>query len=42
MSIGDLYRVMQPHGIEITDGVCEAFGIDARVIHRTIEELHNF
>jgi uncharacterized protein (DUF362 family) len=31
-----------PHGIAITDGACEALGIDTRVIHKVIEELHDF
>ena len=31
-----------PHGTAITDGACEALGIDAEVVHRAIEELHDF
>ena len=31
-----------PHGIEITDGVCEALSIDREVVHRAIIELHSF
>jgi hypothetical protein len=31
-----------PHGIAITDAICEALGIDAGVVHRAIDELHDF
>ena len=31
-----------PHGIAITDGACQVLGIDERVVHRAIEELHDF
>ena len=31
-----------PHGIKITDGVCEALKIDKNIVHREIAELHNF
>ena len=31
-----------PHGIKITDGVCEALKIDKSIVHREIVELHNF
>jgi hypothetical protein len=31
-----------PHGMAITDAVCEALGIDKKVVHRAIEELHDF
>ena len=31
-----------PHGTAITDGVCEALGIDEGVVHRAIEKLHDF
>jgi hypothetical protein len=31
-----------PHGFAITDGACEALGIDQEVVHRAIAELHNF
>jgi uncharacterized protein (DUF362 family) len=30
-----------PHGFEITDAACEALGIDNKVVHRAITELHN-
>jgi hypothetical protein len=29
-----------PHGIAITDAACDALGIDARVVHEAIAELH--
>ena len=31
-----------PHGIAITDGACQALGIDPKVVHRAIDELHDF
>jgi uncharacterized protein (DUF362 family) len=31
-----------PHGIKITDAVCEALKIDKGVVHAAIEELHDF
>jgi hypothetical protein len=31
-----------PHGVAITDGACEALGIDVEVVHRAIEDLHDF
>jgi hypothetical protein len=31
-----------PHGIAITDGACEALGIDAERVHQAIAELHDF
>jgi uncharacterized protein (DUF362 family) len=31
-----------PHGIAITDGACEALGIDSEIVHRAIEDLHDF
>lgn len=31
-----------PHGMEITDGACEALSIDKEVVHSAIRELHNF
>ena len=31
-----------PHGIAITDGICDALGIDVEVVHAAIAELHNF
>jgi len=31
-----------PHGTAITDGACEALGIDPQVVHRAIEALHDF
>jgi hypothetical protein len=31
-----------PHGMAITDAACEALGIDAAVVHRAIEALHDF
>jgi len=30
-----------PHGTAITDGACEALGIDKDVVHRAISALHN-
>lgn len=30
-----------PHGIKITDAVCEALGIDKDKVHETIERLHS-
>lgn len=29
-----------PHGLKITDAICEALGIDKDVVHRVIEEMH--
>ena len=29
-----------PHGLTITDAICEALGIDKEVVHRVIEEMH--
>lgn len=29
-----------PHGIQITDGACEALGIEKAAVHAAIEELH--
>jgi len=29
-----------PHGIKITDAICDALGIDKAVVHEVIEELH--
>ena len=31
-----------PHGMAITDAACEALGIDKEVVHRVIDELHDF
>jgi len=31
-----------PHGTKITDGACEALKIDKDIVHRTIDELHDF
>ena len=31
-----------PHGLAITDGACEALGIDKGVVERAIRELHSF
>ena len=31
-----------PHGIKITDAVCEALKIDKGVVHAAIERLHDF
>jgi uncharacterized protein (DUF362 family) len=31
-----------PHGLKITDAVCEALEIDKDVVHAAIEELHDF
>jgi len=31
-----------PHGTAITDGACEALGIDSAVVHAAIEALHDF
>ena len=31
-----------PHGMAITDGACEALGVDRKVVHRAVEELHDF
>ena len=31
-----------PHGTAITDGACQALGIDPEVVHRAIEALHDF
>jgi len=31
-----------PHGMEITDGACEALGIDGDVVRKAVEELHDF
>lgn len=31
-----------PHGIKITDAVCEALEIDRDIVHRAIDELHSF
>ncbi len=30
-----------PHGLKITDAVCQALKIDQNIVHRTIVELHN-
>ena len=30
-----------PHGTAITDGACQALGIDAEAVHRAIAELHS-
>jgi hypothetical protein len=30
-----------PHGIKITDAVCQALKIDQNIVHRAISELHN-
>ena len=30
-----------PHGIQITDGACDALGIDKEAVHRAIEALHS-
>ncbi len=30
-----------PHGIKITEAVCEALGLDKDAVYRAIEELHN-
>lgn len=31
-----------PHGLQITDGVCEALGLDKEHVHAIIEQLHDF
>jgi uncharacterized protein (DUF362 family) len=31
-----------PHGVAITDGACEALGIDSKVVHAAIAALHDF
>ena len=31
-----------PHGFEITDAACQALDIGKEIVHRTIEELHDF
>jgi hypothetical protein len=31
-----------PHGIAITDGACEALGIDSQAVHAAIAALHDF
>ena len=31
-----------PHGLQITDGVCEALGPDVEHVHAIIEQLHDF
>lgn len=31
-----------PHGIKITDGACDALGIDKEHVHRAIDKLHDF
>ncbi len=31
-----------PHGLKITDAVCQALEIDQDIVHRAISELHNF
>jgi uncharacterized protein (DUF362 family) len=31
-----------PHGIAITDGACEALGIDNKAVHAAIQALHDF
>jgi uncharacterized protein (DUF362 family) len=31
-----------PHGLKITDGVCEALNLDKEIVQRAIKELHNF
>ena len=31
-----------PHGIKITEGACDALGIDKKYVQRTIEQLHDF
>jgi uncharacterized protein (DUF362 family) len=31
-----------PHGLQITDGVCEALGLDEEHVHAIIEQLHDF
>ena len=31
-----------PHGSQITDGACEALGVDKDAVHRAIAELHDF
>jgi len=31
-----------PHGMEITDAVCDALKIDKSIVHSAIEDLHNF
>ncbi len=31
-----------PHGIAITDGACEALGLDSKAVHAAIEALHDF
>ena len=31
-----------PHGMKITDAVCQTLEIDQKVVHRAIAELHNF
>ncbi len=30
-----------PHGIKITDAICEALGIDKAQVHRVIDEMHD-
>jgi hypothetical protein len=31
-----------PHGIKITEGACDALGIDKDAVRRAIDELHDF
>jgi uncharacterized protein (DUF362 family) len=31
-----------PHGLKITDGVCEALNLDKEIVQRAIKDLHNF
>jgi uncharacterized protein (DUF362 family) len=31
-----------PHGLKITDGVCEALDLDKEIVQRAIKELHDF
>jgi hypothetical protein len=31
-----------PHGLKITDAVCQALEIDQNIVHRAIAELHSF
>ncbi len=38
--LGVYVRGCPPHGLEITDGACEALGIDKEAVHKAIEKLH--
>jgi len=38
--LGVYVRGCPPHGLEITNGACEALGIDKEAVHKAIEKLH--